>query len=286
MIIDCHIHCGLGNNRINRQSGITDDNTVKSMKHFVELYKKKGIQAMRDGGDISGVGIILRDISKDSGLIYRTPIRAFYKKKYYGDFLGEPLEDIKDGIQKMDALIKESPDFIKIILTGIMSFSKYGVSGPIGFSKDECVAMIDHAHHRGLSVMVHANTPEGIMLALTSGADTIEHGYGIDNDCLCAMRESGVVWVPTLAPFANISKCDDESPMRKYREISEQYFRQHQLQVKKANEMGVSIALGSDSGATLVSHGQGTLDEQDYLLSCGLTEKKLETIGKQVIGIK
>jgi len=286
MIIDCHIHCGLGNNRLNIRAGITDENTVKSIKHFVEVYKKKGIQAMRDGGDVSGVGIILRDISKDSGLIYRTPIRAFYKEKHYGDFLGEPLGDIKDGVRKMDTLIKESPDFIKIILTGIMSFSKYGVSGPIGFSKSECAAMIDHAHQRGLSVMVHANTPEGIMMAITSGADTIEHGYGIDNDCLCAMHESDVVWVPTLAPFANISKCGDDSPMKKYREISEQYFRQHQQQVRKANEMGVNIALGSDSGATLVPHGQGTLDEQVYLLSCGLTEKKLETIGKRVIGLK
>lgn len=285
MIIDCHIHCGLGNPRLLTESGITHENTLETMKCVVDAYKKRGIQALRDGGDVSGVGIILRDISKDSGLIYRTPIRAFYKKGLYGDFLGEPLENIKDGIQKVDALIKEAPDFIKIILTGIMSFTEYGVSGPIGFSKSECTAVIDHAHHRGLSVMVHANSSEGIMMALTSGADTIEHGYDIDDDCLHAMSESGVVWVPTLAPFANIAKCSDDNPMKKFRNISERYFRQHQQQVRKANLMGVNIALGSDSGATLVPHGQGTLDELNYLLDCGLTEEKLESIGKWVIDL-
>ncbi|MBC3798430.1 amidohydrolase family protein [Acetobacterium tundrae] len=286
MIIDCHIHCGLGNSIKKNKSGINNDDIVEGMKKVMQTYQSYGVQGLRDGGDGSGVGIVLREISKDSDLIFRTPIRAFYKRGHYGNFLGDPVDNEKDSIKKMDVLIKESPDFIKIILTGIMSFTELGISGPIGFSKSECAAMIDHAHQRGLSVMVHANTPEGIMMALTSGADTIEHGYGIDNDCLCAMRESNVIWVPTLAPFANIAKCRDDSPMKKYKQVSEAYFRQHRSMVKKANAMCVNIALGSDSGATLVPHGQSTLDELGYLLDCGLTEKKLESIGKRVLDIK
>lgn len=285
MIIDCHIHCGLGHLKGLKKSEMTDDYIAEGMKKVIQAYREKGVKALRDGGDGSGVGIILREISKDSDLIFKTPIRAFFKKGHYGDFLGDPVENIKEGIQKMDALIKEKPDFIKIILTGIMSFNELGSSGSLGFSKEECVTMVDHAHHRGLSVMVHANTPEGIMMAISSGAETIEHGYGIDDECLCAMRESRVIWVPTLAPFANIAKCSIDSPMRRYQKISEAYFRQHQLMVKKADAMGVNIALGSDSGATLVPHGQGTRDELKYLLDCGLTEEKLENVGKWVMNL-
>nr|WP_320024820.1 amidohydrolase family protein [uncultured Acetobacterium sp.] len=285
MLIDCHIHCGLGQFGGVRKTDIADDLVVSKMREILEVYHKKGVQAVRDGGDASGIGINLRDISKDSDLIFKTPIRAFFKKGHYGDFLGDSIDDVKDGIEKMNRLIKQKPDFIKIILTGIMSFTEFGISGPVGFSKSECSEMIDHAHQKGLSVMVHANTPEGIMIALKSGADTIEHGYGINDDCLYAMRESGIIWVPTLAPFANIARCDDDSPMRKYKDVSEAYFRQHQSMVRKADAMGVNIALGSDSGATLVSLGQGTLDELGYLLDCGLTEEKLETIGKRVIDL-
>ncbi|PKM59556.1 MAG: amidohydrolase [Firmicutes bacterium HGW-Firmicutes-4] len=284
MLIDCHVHCGLGQFRGLRQSDL-DDLALEAMKDLIQIYQNKGVQAIRDGGDGLGIGIILRDISKDSNLIVKTPIRAFYKKGHYGDFLGDSVDNLKDGIKKMNQVIKQKPDFIKIILTGIMSFTTLGASGPVGFSRSECSEMIDHAHQKGLSVMVHANTPEGIMIALTSGADTIEHGYGINDDCLHAMRECGVVWVPTLAPFANIARCDDASPMKKYKKVSEAYFKQHQLMVKKANAMGVNIALGSDSGATLVSLGQGTLDELGYLLDCGLTEEKLENIGKWVIDL-
>ncbi|MBI4855338.1 MAG: amidohydrolase family protein [Acetobacterium woodii] len=285
MLIDCHIHCGLGQFGGVRKTDIADDLLVPRMKEILEVYHKKGVQAVRDGGDASGIGINLRDISKDSDLIFKTPIRAFFKKGHYGDFLGDSVDNLKDGIKKMNRLIEQKPDFIKIILTGIMSFTEFGISGPVGFSKSECSEMIDHAHQKGLSVMVHANTPEGIMIALTSGADTIEHGYGINEDCLYAMRESGIIWVPTLAPFANIARCDDVSPMRKYKDVSEAYFRQHQSMVRKADAMGVNIALGSDSGATLVPLGQGTLDELGYLLDCGLTEEKLETIGKRVIDL-
>jgi len=55
--------------------------------------------------------------------------------------------------------------------------------------------------------------------------------------------------------------------------------------VKKAAAMGVNIALGSDSGATMVPLGQGTLDELGFLLDCGLTKEILESIGKWVIDL-
>ncbi len=285
MLIDCHVHCGLGQLRGLKKSDVVDESSVKVMKDLIQIYQNKGVQAIRDGGDGSGIGIILRDISKDSDLIFKTPIHALYKRGHYGDFLGKSVDDVKDGIKKMNGLIEKKPDFIKIILTGIMSFTELGTSGPVGFSKSECSEMIDHAHQKGLSVMVHANTPEGIMIALESGADTIEHGYGINDECLHAMYESGIIWVPTLAPFANIARCNESSPMKKYQKVSEAYFRQHQWMVTKADAIGVKIALGSDSGATLVPLGQGTLDELGYLLDCGLTEEKLENIGKWVIDL-
>jgi imidazolonepropionase-like amidohydrolase len=283
MLIDCHVHCGLGQLKGMSKFDAADNFVVESIKTVINIYQKNGVKAVRDGGDAKALGTIFRDISKDFDFVYRTPIRAFYKKGHYGDFLGEPVEDRRDGIKKMDSLIAMKPDFIKIILTGIMSFTEFGSSGSIGFSESECAEMIDRAHQKGLSVMVHANTPLGIMRALTCGADTIEHGYGIDEECLSALRESSAIWVPTLAPFANIANCRDDSPMAKYKKVSEAYFRQHRSMVQKANATGVKIALGSDSGAAMVPLGQGSVDELNYLLDCGLSEEKLEKIGKWVI---
>ncbi|MGL4607872.1 MAG: amidohydrolase family protein [Eubacteriaceae bacterium] len=284
-MIDCHIHCGLGHEK-NRWDGKGFDKAFeKSIKKTIEIYLEKGITGLRDGGNLLGTGGLIREISRETELIYRTPIRALYKKGGYGDFLGESISGDKERIIKMKKIKKESPDFFKIILTGIMSFTEFGVSGSIGFNKIELTEMINYAHDCGKKVMVHVNSPEGIMIAIESGADTIEHGYGIDDECLEALRETGTIWIPTIAPFGNIAKCGEDNPMKKYRDISKKYYLEHSQQVEKGNKQGVNIGLGSDSGATLVPHGQGTLDELKYLLACGLTEEKLGTIGKKVMEI-
>ena len=131
--------------------------------------------------------------------------------------------------------------------------------------------------------MVHVNTPKGIMMAIEAGADSIEHGYCIDADCIAAMKEKDIVWVPTLAPFANIAGCDKSHPLSRYREVSQRYFTGHKLQVKKAHEAGVTIALGSDAGASLVIHGLASREELSYLTDCGLTKAEVFTNGCRVL---
>lgn len=281
MISDCHIHVALGDKTIaNLEKKLLYDQLNKILQNYIKLE----IHALRDGGDKWGIGKIFRDISKDLPIIYQTPIHGIYKKGLYGDFLGSSVFDGKDGIKKIDQLKKESADFIKIILTGIMSFDEFGLSGPMGFSRKELKMMVDHAHDNGLKTMVHVNSKEAIMMAIEVGVDTIEHGYGIDTDCLEAISESNIFWIPTLSPFGNISRSAKRSRMSQYREISEKYFSEHQRMVKKANLIGVKIALGSDSGASLVPLGQGTLDEMNYLLECGLSLEKLEKNAAQIIG--
>ncbi|MEG0379482.1 MAG: amidohydrolase family protein, partial [Eubacterium sp.] len=141
--------------------------------------------------------------------------------------------------------------------------------------KEELNYLIARAHDAGLKTMVHVNSPKGIMMALEAGADSIEHAYGIDDECIEAFTEKNCIWVPTLAPFANIADCDGKHALSKYKKVSERYFKEHCAQVKKAHEKGVSIALGSDSGASLVLHARGCYDELKYLNQCGLDEIEL-----------
>ena len=58
MLIDCHVHCGLGQFRGLRPP-VIDDLAVETMKQLVQIYQNKGVQAIRDGGDSSGIGIIM-----------------------------------------------------------------------------------------------------------------------------------------------------------------------------------------------------------------------------------
>lgn len=287
MLIDCHIHCALSGLGKLQKGEIMDSNIRRRwFEALIKRYKHFGVIALRDGGDPFGSGAEFKKLARDAEIIFKTPLVALYKKGLYGDFLGQAIEDNADCKKTMDALLKRQPDFIKIIQSGIMSFEEYGVAGPLEFTKEELTYLINRAHDAGLNTMVHINTPKGIEMAIEAGADSIEHGYCIDNDCIQGLKENGVVWVPTLSPFANIASCKHNHPFAKYREVSRRYFTEHYKQVEKAHQMGVTIALGSDAGAPLVPHGQAAKDELDYLLECGMTEAEIFRNSSRVLDIR
>ena len=278
MLYDAHIHCGLG--QPFSVKNLNSDELKIGLRKMMENYLKMGINRLRDGGDKWGVGLMAKEIAKEFPLDFRTPIHGIYKRGSYGEFLGKPVDNGDESCRLIDELSRKKADFIKIILTGIMSFDDFGKADPAQFSRKELKKMVDHAHGLGLKTMVHVNTPQAIRTAIEAGVDTIEHGYCIDDSCLELLAASETIWVPTLAPFANIAACPEDHPMQAYRVVSKMYFEGHRKAVQKAVNLGVKIALGSDSGATLVPHGQGTLDEFKFCQLCGLSEEKLSAVGE------
>ncbi|MDO4288308.1 MAG: amidohydrolase family protein [Eubacterium sp.] len=287
MLIDCHVHCALSGLGQLEKNLMAAPSAVRQhwFENLAALYVEHGIGAVRDGGDKYGVGPVFKEIAQEAGIIFKTPLVALFKKGHYGGFLGQGLSDLSDCKKAMDSLLSKGPDHIKIIQSGIMSFETYGDAGGLEFSREELVYMIDRAHDAGLKVMVHVNTPQGVKMSALAGADTVEHGYCIDDEAIAVLKETGCIWVPTLAPFANIAACSKDHFLAPYREISKRYFENHKKQVRRAHKAGVKIALGSDSGATLVAHGEATLQELGYLKDCGLTEEMLFENSCRVLGI-
>jgi imidazolonepropionase-like amidohydrolase len=56
----------------------------------------------------------------------------------------------------------------------------------------EAAAIVDEAHRQHLRVAVHAATTNSIQIAIDAGADSIEHGNGVTDEQLKAMREKGI----------------------------------------------------------------------------------------------
>ncbi|WKY45366.1 amidohydrolase family protein [Eubacteriaceae bacterium ES2] len=277
MLYDAHVHCGLGQPFSVKNP---DSQELKNgLRQMFENYLALGIDRLRDGGDKWGVGLLAKEIAKEFPLYFKTPIQGIYKRGGYGEFLGKAVDNADEACRVIEKLYRKKADFIKIILTGIMSFDDFGKADPAQFSKIEFQKMVDCAQNLELKTMVHVNTPGAIKMAVEAGVDTIEHGYLIDDSCLELLAQSETIWVPTLAPFANITACPDNHAMRIYRDVSSKYFEGHQKAVKKALQLGVKMAIGSDSGATLVPHGQGTLDEFRFCRMCGLSEKELMETG-------
>ena len=68
----------------------------------------------------------------------------------------------------------------------------------VNFTAEEAKALVDEAHRLGRKVAAHAMGHDGIESALEAGADTIEHGFGLDDEMLDVMARRGVFWCPTI----------------------------------------------------------------------------------------
>lgn len=291
MFIDVHVHISLnGENWKSYREKLQEDPVAAEslVRKTFQAYRERGILAVRDGGDNIGLHALARRVAREEGVIYKSPVYGLYKKGYYGKLIGEPVVDKGDIRNSIEDLIEQKADFIKVALSGMMNFDVYGEAGEIGFTREEFQYIMDLTHHYGLKAMVHVNTVRGVEMALEYGADSIEHGYYLSEDALHQMKENNTIWVPTLAPLGNIVYSMDER-YRNQRKIIRKIFEEQCEKVKKAHDLGVKIAVGSDAGAYRVYHGAGFFDELVYLNKAGIRKRDLMQLaydnGREALGI-
>lgn len=278
-LVDAHIHIAL-NHLFNKQLWVRASLEIKRkwLRMILQEYKKQGIYFLRDGGDGIRASELAREVAAEEGMIFKSPICALYKKGYYGSFLGEGITDRDDFIRKFNMLLPHRPDHLKIVLTGTVSFQKYGEVREIAFTLDELKFMVDKAGEHDIPVMVHANGVEGVERAIAAGVHTIEHGYLLSEGQLYKMAERGIVWVPTLSPLGNILNSSADKFKEREKEVIRRLYEEQLIKIKKALEAGVPVALGSDAGAYAVEHGKGLINEMEHLQKIGLSWHEVEKI--------
>ena len=226
------------------------------LRGYLEEYRKRGITFIRDGGDDLGVSSFVKNIAAEYGIDYRTPVFAIHKNGHYGSIVGKGFDTVKEYENLVREAKRQGADFIKLMVSGLVDFSKYGVITSTPLSRDEMKELFQFAHEEGMAVMVHANGAETVRNAAECGADSIEHGRYVDKEAIDAMAEAHTIWVPTVVTVRNLIGCG-RFPDEIVRKIYETDCRN----IRFGKEKGVTLALGSDAGAYMVPHGKGLEDE-------------------------
>ena len=216
-------------------------------------YHSLGFTYLRDGGDRWGVGKRARELAGEYGITYRTPLAPLCKAGHYGGFIGEKYENLKEFPEKVMSTRKNGADFIKIMISGLMDFDRFGVLTEPGLEPDEIRELIHIAHEEGMAVMAHANGARTVLAAAQAGVDSVEHGAYLNGEALHAMREVGTVWVPTLSTIGNLWG------KGRFREAAvEEILESAQENVRTFAALGGLVAPGTDAGAWAVPHGSLT----------------------------
>ena len=248
---------------------------LPAVRACLEKLRDAGVGYVRDGGDNLGVSLAARELAGEYGMVYRSPAFAIHKKGRYGGIVGRAWSDLREARALIAEAKAAGADFIKLMLSGVITFINYGELSCPSLTPEEIAALSEIAHGEGFAVMAHVNGADAVKAAVDAGIDSIEHGYFLDDACLRAMADAGAIWVPTAAAtHAFIGRQGfDEA-------VSRRTVETQLSMVGKAAEMGVSVATGSDSGAVGVPHGQGTETEYRLLRSAGLTEMQLESANR------
>ena len=258
---DCHIHMILDGvyyrAAIDHQRARPDAALIRAR---LADYRAAGVDFLRDGGDAWGVGAFAARVAPEYGIDYRTPGFPIHRRGRYGGFIGRAFDDMKSYAALVAEAKASGADFIKIMVSGLMDFSRLGeiTSQPLEFA--EMREMTRIAHAEGFCVMAHANGADTIKAALDAGVDSIEHGAYPDAEALRMLAQSGAVWVPTLVTIGNLIG-EGRYPDDVLRPLLEGQM----AAARDCAAQGGKIAAGSDAGAYRVPHVQGLRDERALL---------------------
>jgi imidazolonepropionase-like amidohydrolase len=266
-LIDCHTHVLL-------QGDITsEDYDVQVLKESIpyrtiravnscNLALQNGFTTIRDLGT-EGAGYADVDIKKAinkniipgprmfvSTLAINTNGHYPLKESDYAWELNMPkgLKEITgtdEGRKAVREQIAHGADWIKIYADrGYYKLPDGSYRSLPNFTTEEIMAIGDETIRSRKKLAAHAVTRDGILAAINAGASSIEHGFGMDDECIQLMVQKNVYWCPTIYvnDYVAEGRAKAGSPMNKYFSESEPAL------FKKAIAAGVKIAYGTDIG--------------------------------------
>jgi imidazolonepropionase-like amidohydrolase len=133
------------------------------------------------------------------------------------------------------------------------------------FTAEEINAIGDETIRSGKRLAAHAVARDGILAAINAGASTIEHGFGMDDECIQLMVKKGIYWCPTIyvCDYVAEGRAKAGSPINKY------FMETMPALFKKALGAGIKIAYGTDIGG--YSWDEPEAKDFEYMVKYGMS---------------
>ncbi|HEX2684258.1 MAG TPA: amidohydrolase family protein [Ferruginibacter sp.] len=157
----------------------------------------------------------------------------------------EEITGADEGRRVVRTQIAHGADWIKIYADrGYYKLPDGSYRSVPNFTTEEIMAIGDETIRSRRRLAAHAVTRDGILAAINAGASSIEHGFGMDDECMQMMVQKNVYWCPTIYvnDYVAEGRAKAGSPINKYFTESEPAL------FKKAMAAGVKIAYGTDIG--------------------------------------
>jgi imidazolonepropionase-like amidohydrolase len=179
---------------------------------------------------------------------------------------GVQIVDGADNIRRaVREQVKYGADWIKFYCDRRYYLKDGALHSWVNFTEEEMQAMVSEAHRLGRRVAAHAMGREGIDAALRVGVDSIEHGYGLDEELMDRMVKQGTYWCPTIYVGVYVAEGRAAAGAPIWLTMRELEAKAFGIAVRK----GVRIAFGTDVGG--FSWDINAAKEFAYMVRYGMT---------------
>lgn len=197
-----------------------------------------------------------------------------------------PLERaVVRSVEEARAAVREQigrgADWIKLYPAGGYSFTatgqdQYEVTCPLPVLE----ALIDETHRLGKKAACHVYGGEGQKNAIAAGCDTIEHGFGLNQEQVNRMAAKGLFYDPTLVRYTEPYMDDNDARNTggKYRIIP--IFEKAASMA--AATKGIKVMMGSGADGSTYPHGTQALDFEWLVKRAGLSPERAIQAGTTI----
>jgi imidazolonepropionase-like amidohydrolase len=188
------------------------------------------------------------------------------------------VEEARAAVQEQ---IAHGADWIKLFPAGAYSFTPTGqVQYQVTYPLPVLQALIDETHRLGKKTACHVYGGEGQKNAIVAGCDTIEHGWGLDQDQVNMMVSKNLYFDPTIVRYTEPYMDDNDAKNTggKYRIIP----ILEKAAAMAAATRGLNVMVGSGVDGSTFPHGTQGLEFESLVKRAGLTPARAIQSGTMI----
>ena len=186
---------------------------VNMCEGYAKTELLSGVTTIRTVGGVADYDTKIRDLAAAGKILAPRVLASNMAVSVPGGHMAGSLAYEAHSAEEAAALVEkiaaEKPDLIKLMITGgVLDAEVVGEPGVLRMQPELVKAACDKAHSFGMIVAAHVESPEGVMVALQNGVDSIEHGAKPDDEILRLFEERGAFLCATFSPALPYARFD------------------------------------------------------------------------------
>ena len=258
--------------------GLMNKIGVNMCEGYAKTELLSGVTTIRTVGGVADYDTRIRDLAAAGKILAPRVLASNMAVSVPGGHMAGSLayeaHTAEEAAAFVEKIARDKPDLIKLMITGgVLDAEVVGEPGVLRMPPALVKAACDKAHSLGMLVAAHVESPEGVIVALQNGVDSIEHGAQPTQEMLDLFKERGAFQISTISPALPYALFD--------RSISHATYEQQEngkivfdgiIALAKANlASGVPVGLGTDVGCPYITHYDMWRELNHFVKYCGVT---------------